>query len=78
MQQSVRAMQSRRRHRFPKCPTSGLSRFGERKDARLAMEASQRLRSRAAIGGGSTTWAEVTAFKCPTCRGFHLTRRANA
>lgn len=78
MSQPTRAMRPRRRHRFPTCPATGLSRFGERKDARLAIEASWRIRGRAVAGGAATTWTDVRAFKCASCHGFHLARRRPA
>ena len=73
-----RAAQSRRRHRYPRCAATGLSRFGERKDARLAIEASQRTRGRAVLGNGVSTWNDLRCFKCGSCRGFHLVMRAGA
>lgn len=73
MSQPRRATHSRRR-RYPRCQITGLSRFGERKDACLAVEASRYSRSRAERDGAVTSWGDLRYFRCPACSGFHLAR----
>lgn len=65
---------SRRRckHRFPRCSTTGKVRYGERKDARLALEDCRRLAAASAICG-VTRRTECRSYRCASCSGWHLT-----
>ncbi|MCI1748571.1 MAG: hypothetical protein LKI24_11050 [Acidipropionibacterium sp.] len=68
-------MPSRTRHRFPICPATGLVRFGELKDARLALKEAARSRAAAKSDGTHSRRSEVRAFHCKSCRGYHLTKQ---
>lgn len=60
---------------WPKCPTTGKSRFRERKDAKQTLRYARKVRSRAEIQGVTTTWTADRAYRCPFCHGWHLTSR---
>jgi hypothetical protein len=56
------------------CEATGLVRYGERKDARLAIRAAQDAHWRAALDGVRTGRPEISVAKCVEgCGGFHCT-----
>lgn len=65
----------RRRHRrhWPICPVTGKERLGERKDAKLALEAARHLRAQAELDGRLSGWTVRREYPCEHCRGWHLT-----
>lgn len=62
-----------RKHRFPLCPSTGKIRYHERNDATYAVRSARRMRSRAAVHGGSCTNRVERSYRCPDCLGWHLT-----
>lgn len=68
-------MPSRTLHRYPICPATGLVRFGELKDTRLALKNAARSRAAAKNDGTHSRRQEVRAFRCPSCHGYHLTKQ---
>ena len=62
-----------KKHKWPICLATGLQRLGERKDARLALAAAARSRTRASMNGGDATWHVTSAWRCSACGGgYHL------
>ena len=60
-------------HRYPLCPVSGKVRYGERKDVRLVLRGAARDRSRARLNEVACSRREIRSYRCPDCRGWHLT-----
>jgi hypothetical protein len=68
---------SKKFHRWPVCPVTGLQRLGEMKDVRLALRAAEMSRTNAALKGGEASWRVRSAFQCTQCNGgFHLSTQA--
>ena len=67
---------TRRRHRFPKCPATGKVRFGERKDATLALRCAFHVRAGQRSRGDQVTRLECAAYRCEHCRGWHLSTQS--
>lgn len=65
----------RARKHWPVCPQTGKQRLGERKDAKLALEAARHHRAGAALGGEQSGWTVCRGYQCEYCRGWHLTSR---
>lgn len=63
----------RRRRNWPVCPVTGKERLGERKDAKLALEAARHLRAQAELDGCRSGWTVRREYQCEHCRGWHLT-----
>jgi hypothetical protein len=61
------------KHRWPICEATGKQRLGERKDTKLALEASRRQRARAEQIGVTASWTIVRAYRCHHCSGWHAT-----
>lgn len=61
------------RHRYPLCPASGKVRYGERKDVKLVLRGAERDRSRARLNDVPCSRREIRSYRCPDCRGWHLT-----
>ena len=72
---SADRVRSRRsgRHQLPCCPATGKARFRERVQAKDALKEAARSRARAAMAGVVCWRQEVRAYRCPACRGWHLT-----
>lgn len=65
----------RARRSWPRCPETGKLRLGERKDAKLTLEAARHHRAKAALDGGQSGWTVRREYQCEYCRGWHLTSR---
>lgn len=63
----------RTRRNWPKCPQTGKQRLGERKDAKLALEAAWHHRAIAALDGEQSGWTVCREYQCEHCGGWHLT-----
>lgn len=70
-----RVSKQRRQHRWPTCEATGKTRFGELKDARQALKHATHARWAAGLDGATSTRREVRAYRCPDCRGYHLTSK---
>lgn len=71
---TVHHRQSRRcSHRYPRCPITGKIRLGERKDARLVLEYVRRCAQADVARGVVSRRRECRSYRCPHCRGWHLT-----
>jgi hypothetical protein len=68
----------RARKNWPICPQTGKQRLGERKDAKLALEAARHQRAHAALEGGESGWTVCREYQCEHCGGWHLTSRPAA
>jgi len=66
-------VKSHRHHRWPICAATGKRRYGERKDAKLALRAASLQRSVAEAYGGICGNLVSRAYRCRHCGGFHLT-----
>jgi hypothetical protein len=66
-----------RRHRlkrnWPICESTGKQRFGERKDAKLALRAAYHMRANANLKGEQSSWTVCREYQCDFCDGWHLT-----
>lgn len=75
----IRSHADRRRrrggHTWPRCERTGKQRFGERKDAKLALEAAHHTRAHALLDGVQSRWTVRRTYRCDYCRGWHLTSR---
>lgn len=69
----VNVRRRRPRRRWPICPATGKRRLGERKDAKIALEAARHLRAGAAVNGAHTGWTVRREYRCEHCGGWHLT-----
>lgn len=68
--------QSRRRRpkrSWPICLETGKKRFGEHKDAKLALRAALHVRAQATLDGHDSSWTVRRAYQCEFCDGWHLT-----
>lgn len=65
-----------RHHRWPKCTETGFLRFGERWDARQALEHAAHVRARAENEGATTHYNVRRVYHCVFCGGWHLTCQA--
>lgn len=63
----------RRKHSWPICPHTGKQRLGERKDAKILLEAAQHNRANAELNGRTSGWTVRRSYQCDHCRGWHLT-----
>lgn len=72
----VRNGRPRRPHAWPLCPVTGKARFGERRDARQALERAAHLRAIAALDGRESAAQMRRAYRCPFCDGWHLTSQS--
>ena len=70
---SQAVVRHRHRHRYPRCPITGKVRLGERKDARLVLEFIRRCAQTDAGRGVVSRRRECRFYRCPHCRGWHLT-----
>lgn len=55
------------------CPVTGLIRYGERWDAKKAVEHAFHVRAAANLKGEASSNRVVRAFRCEHCRGYHTT-----
>ena len=62
-------------HKAPECASTGKLRYRDGKDVRLALRDAQMARAKAALDGLTHSWQVVRGYKCPSCRGWHLTSR---
>lgn len=69
--------QRRPKRKWPICAHTGKQRLGERKDAKIALEAAQHHRARAALNGLTSAWTVRRGYHCDYCRGWHLTTIRN-
>lgn len=77
MQNRRNAIRRRRsRRHWPICPVTGKERLGERKDAKLALEAARHLRAQAELDGRTSGWTVCREYPCEHCGGWHLTSLA--
>ena len=67
----------RARRNWPKCPQTGKLRLGERKDAKLALEAARHTRANAELDGAQSGWTVCRGYQCEYCGGWHLTSSAS-
>jgi len=58
---------------WPTCGHSGKRRYRERKDAKAEVERARHLRARAELDGRVSTLTVCRAYRCPSCRGWHVT-----
>ncbi|MCW1958003.1 MAG: hypothetical protein KIH64_005550 [Mycobacterium sp.] len=65
----------RARKHWPTCPATGKQRLGERKDAKLALEAARHHRAIAELDGERSGWTVCREYQCGHCRGWHLTSK---
>ncbi len=65
----------RARKNWPICPQTGKQRLGERKDAKLVLEAARHQRAHAALCGSTSGWTVCREYQCEHCGGWHLTSR---
>lgn len=63
-------------HKFPKCPVAGRVRFGERKDANLALRRAFHVRAGQRSRGEQVTRLECAAYRCEHCRGWHVSTQS--
>lgn len=71
-------IQRKKRRRRPKrswpiCPHTGKQRLGERKDAKILLQAAQHRRAHAEMNGRTSAWTVRRGYHCDYCRGWHLT-----
>ena len=64
---------NRKMHTWPICWATGKRRFGERWDARQALEHARNLRAAAALAGVESSAQMVRTYRCEACCGWHLT-----
>jgi hypothetical protein len=64
---------SRRNHIYPRCPATGKVRFGEHKDATQALRQARQAAQSAARQVLPSRRREARSYRCPHCRGWHLT-----
>lgn len=71
----VRRHERRRRPKrnWPICAHTGKQRLGERKDAKILLEAAQHHRAHAEMNGVTSAWTVRRGYHCDYCRGWHLT-----
>lgn len=71
----MRDMAKKRRHapRRPRCKTTGKVRYRDGHDATLALRTLKTIASRAEAEGGHHRIHVVRKYKCPHCKGWHLT-----
>lgn len=70
------AVKTRRRgtrRNWPICPVTGKQRLGERKDAKIALEAARHHRAIAQLDGRLSGWTVRREYQCQHCGGWHLT-----
>lgn len=60
-------------HRAPECRDSGKRRYRDRHQATDALNSARRQRAHDLAHEGATTRHEARAYKCDSCKGFHLT-----
>lgn len=60
-------------HRFPRCLSTGKIRFPQHNDATQAVSSARRMRSHAAVHGGTCTNKVERSYRCVDCLGWHLT-----
>ena len=63
---------------WPICPATGKQRLGERKDAKVTLEAARHHRAHAALIGQTSGWTVRREYRCEHCRGWHLTSQPAA
>lgn len=63
------------RHSRPVCEATGKSRYRDHHQATDALTGARRQRSFDLTHRGSSARAETRAYKCDSCRGWHLTSR---
>jgi hypothetical protein len=66
-------VRTHRNHQWPICLATGKRRYGERKDAKLALKSAAFQRSSAAALGGTCVNLVTRAYRCTHCGGYHLT-----
>jgi hypothetical protein len=79
---AARRRNTDRRHRtkrsWPICEATGKQRFGERKDAKLALRAAYYIRASANLIGEQSSWTVCREYQCDFCDGWHLTSQPSA
>lgn len=68
----------RPKHTWPRCPVTGKQRLGERKDAKVTLEAARHHRANSELSGQTSGWTVRREYRCEHCRGWHLTSRPAA
>jgi hypothetical protein len=63
----------RRRRRWPTCEATGKRRYRTRQDAKAEVERAWHLRASAALDERASSLRVVRAYRCPSCRGWHVT-----
>lgn len=71
----MRSMAKKRRHapRRPRCKETGKARFRDGDDAALGLRLLKEQASRADVEGGTHKINVVRKYRCPFCKGWHLT-----
>lgn len=74
---TTKGAQHERRRRpkrnWPVCVPTGKQRFGERKDAKLALKSARHLQAHATRDGQRSSWTVCRTYRCEFCGGWHLT-----
>ncbi len=70
-----KAHRFRPRNNRPRCEETGLVRYRDRKDAKLAIRAMHMIQATALLAGGTAKPVPVRSFRCSFCGGAHTTRQ---